>query len=152
VRVEVAEVVSRALEMARPSIEPRGHHVSVTLPDEPAWLLADPTRLEQVLANLLNNAAKYTEPGGHIDLSARVEGTQVVVAVRDTGIGIPPEMLESIFEPFTQVDRSLDRSQGGLGIGLTLCKRLVEMHKGSVEAFSEGPGKGSEVVVRLPVA
>ena len=112
---------------------------------------ADPTRLAQVFSNLLNNAAKYTERGGHIWLTAERQGSDVVVSVRDTGVGIAADMLPSVFEMFTQVDRSLERSQGGLGIGLTLVKRLVEMHGGSVEARSDGPGKGSEFVVRLPV-
>ena len=113
---------------------------------------ADPTRLAQVFANLLNNAAKYTERGGHIWLTVERQGSEVVVSVRDTGIGIAADMLPRLFEMFSQVDRSLERSQGGLGIGLTLVKRLVEMHGGSVEARSEGLGKGSEFVVRLPVA
>ena len=116
----------------------------------PVPLLADPTRLEQVLANLLNNAAKYTERGGAIWLEAERAGDEVLVRVRDTGFGIPPNVLPHVFELFTQADRTLDRAQGGLGIGLTLVKRLVEMHGGSVEAHSEGPGKGSEFTVRLP--
>ena len=104
-----------------------------------------------MFGNLLNNASKYTEPGGHIWLTAERQGSDVVVSVRDTGIGIPPDKLPRVFEMFTQVDRSLERSQGGLGIGLTLVKRLVEMHGGTVEARSDGPGRGSEFVVRLPV-
>jgi CheY-like chemotaxis protein len=108
--------------------------------------------LAQVFSNLLNNAAKYTEQGGHIWLTAERHGGQVMVKVRDTGLGIPADMLPKIFEMFTQVDRSLERTQGGLGIGLTLVKRLVEMHGGSVEARSDGPGKSSEFTVRLPVA
>jgi CheY-like chemotaxis protein len=111
---------------------------------------ADPVRLAQVVSNLLNNAAKYTEPGGRVWLTAERQGSDAVVSVRDTGLGIPPEMLGKVFEPFTQVDRTLEKAQGGLGIGLTLVRRLVEMHGGSVEARSEGYGRGSEFVVRLP--
>ena len=103
-----------------------------------------------MLANLLNNAAKYTEEGGRIWLTVTREGAEAVLRVRDTGVGIPADMLSSVFDLFTQVDRSLDRSQGGLGIGLTLVRRLVEMHGGSVRAYSEGPTRGSEFVVRLP--
>ena len=125
--------------------------LTVSLPAEPIRLEADPTRLEQVVWNLLNNAAKYTEPGGQIRLSAEREGAEVVLRVRDTGIGIAPEMLPQVFEMFVQVDRRSERTQGGLGIGLTLVKTLVEMHGGTVEAHSEGPGTGSEFVVRLPV-
>src|SRR5690348_6281646 len=113
---------------------------------------ADPTRLAQVLLNLLNNAAKYTEQGGRIWLITQRENAHVTIRIKDTGIGIPQEMLPRIFELFTQVDRSLERSQGGLGIGLTLVRTLVELHGGTVEARSSGPGKGSEFIVRLPVA
>jgi CheY-like chemotaxis protein/anti-sigma regulatory factor (Ser/Thr protein kinase) len=111
---------------------------------------ADSTRLAQVLSNLLNNAAKYTEPGGKITLVVERRDTDVSVKVRDNGVGIPPEMLPRIFEMFTQIDRTLERSQGGLGIGLTVVQRLVEMHGGSIEARSEGHGMGSEFIVRLP--
>jgi CheY-like chemotaxis protein len=150
-RVELAEVVGRAVEGSRPLIEARRHELVEALPPGPVWLEADPVRLAQVVGNLLNNAAKYTEDGGRITLSAVTEGGEAVLRVRDTGLGIAPEMLPRIFEMFTQADRSLERSQGGLGVGLTLVKRLVEMHGGSVEAESEGPGRGSEFVVRLPV-
>src|SRR6266849_5185608 len=129
-RVELAAVVQSAMETSRPLIEAPGHEFTVTLPPEPIPLDADLTRMAQVFSNLLNNAAKYTEQGGHIWLTAEPHGGEVVVKVRDTGLGIPVEMLPKIFEMFTQVDRSLDRSQGGLGIGLTLVKRLVEMHGG----------------------
>jgi len=125
---------------------------SATLPSEPIYLHADPVRLAQVFSNLLNNSCKYTEPGGRIWLTAERQRSDVVVSVKDNGLGIPADMLPKIFEMFTQVNRSLERSQGGLGIGLTLVKRLVEMHGGSVEARSDGPGKGSEFTVRLPVA
>jgi signal transduction histidine kinase len=148
--IDLASVVERTVETTRPLIEDRRQTLTVDLPPEPVHLEADPTRLEQVLANLLNNAAKYTDHGGHIGLSARQEDGELVLRVRDTGVGILAEMLPHIFEPFVQSDRVLHHSQGGLGIGLTLVRRLVEMHGGSVTAHSEGPGKGSEFVVRLP--
>jgi signal transduction histidine kinase len=148
--VDLASVVDRTVETARPLFEDRGHELTVDLPPEPVRLEADPTRLEQVLANLLNNAAKYTDHGGHIWLSARQEGGELVLRVKDTGVGIPADMLPRIFEPFVQSDRVLHHSQGGLGIGLTLVRRLVEMHGGTVTAHSEGPGKGTAVIVRLP--
>jgi CheY-like chemotaxis protein len=121
------------------------------LPPEPIYLHADAVRLAQIFTNLLSNACKYTEAGGKIWLTAQRQGSDVVVSVRDNGTGIPADRLESIFEMFTQMDRSLERSQGGLGIGLTLVKRLVEMHGGSITAQSEGQGAGSEFVVRLPI-
>lgn len=149
--IDLAAVVSNAVETSRPLIEGRRHRFVVDMPAEAIWVKADPARLAQVLANLLNNAAKYTEEGGSIRISVARDGGQAVVRVRDSGVGIPPEMLAGIFDLFTQVDRSLDRSQGGLGIGLTLVQRLVQMHGGSVEAQSDGPGHGSEFVVRLPM-
>jgi len=150
-RVLLADVVSSAVETARPAIEAAGHELAVSLPPEPVHLDADLTRLAQVFANLLNNSAKYTERGGHIALTATRNGGQVSVAVQDTGIGIPASALPDIFDMFSQVDRSLERSTGGLGIGLALVKGLVEMHGGTVEAASPGPGKGSRFTVRLPV-
>jgi signal transduction histidine kinase/DNA-binding response OmpR family regulator len=149
--VDLAVVVAQAVEASRPIIEQSGHRLEVELPEEPVRLTGDPARLAQVLTNLLNNAAKYTENGGHIWLRADRAGDAAVIRVRDTGVGIPPDMLSAIFDLFTQADRSLDRSQGGLGVGLTLVKNLVEMHEGSVSALSEGPGRGSEFVVRLPL-
>jgi CheY-like chemotaxis protein len=143
--------VQAAVEASRPLIEQGGHELIVDLPREPVELNADLTRLAQVFLNLLNNAAKYTERGGRIRLSAEREDGEIVVRVRDSGMGIARDMLPRVFEMFTQIDRSLNRSQGGLGIGLTLVKRLVQMHGGSVEASSAGPGQGSEFVVRLPV-
>ena len=149
--VELAAAVARAAESSRPFVEERRHRLEVVVPEEPVWLEADPTRLEQVLTNLLNNAAKYTEPGGLIRLAARAEGDEVVLSVQDTGIGIPPESLETIFDLFMQVDRSpASATQWGLGIGLALVRSLVRMHGGRVYARSEGPGRGSEFVVRLP--
>lgn len=147
---DVAAVVARAVETARPVIEERRHELSVTLPPERLQVQADSVRLAQVLENLLNNAAKYTPEGGRIWLTAEREGQEVVVRVRDTGIGIPADMLARVFDLFTQVDRTLDRAQGGLGIGLTLVKSLVELHGGTVQASSMGLNQGSEVVVRLP--
>jgi PAS domain S-box-containing protein len=150
-RVELARVVESAVETARPVIEELGHELSIQLPKRPVVLEADPTRLAQVISNLLNNAAKYMDRGGKIDLRAEQQGGSVVIGVKDCGIGIPAKMLERIFDMFTQVDGSLARSHGGLGIGLTLVRRLVEMHGGSVEARSAGAGRGSEFIVRLPI-
>jgi PAS domain S-box-containing protein len=150
-RVLLADVVSSAVETARPALEAAGHELTVSLPPEPVHLDADLTRLAQVFGNLLNNSAKYTERGGHIWLTATREDGQVSVAVRDTGIGIPAFALPNIFDMFSQVDRSIERSTGGLGIGLALVKGLVEMHGGAVEAASPGPGKGSTFTVSLPV-
>src|SRR5262249_10873858 len=149
--VELADVVATAVETSQPLIEARRHELTVTLPEAPLSLRADLTRLAQVLANLLNNAAKYTEEGGHIWLAATREGQTAVISVRDNGMGISSEVRASIFEPFSQATRSLDRAQGGLGVGLTLVRRLVEMHSGTVQAFSAGPNQGSEFIVRLPV-
>jgi CheY-like chemotaxis protein len=145
-------VVDAALETSRPVIKAGGHELSVTLPAEPIWLAADPVRLAQVFANLLNNAAKYTEEGGRLRLHAELQGTGVVVSVADSGIGITAEMLPRIFEIFSQAKPALVRSQGGLGIGLSLVKGLVELHGGMIEVRSDGPGQGSEFVVRLPNA
>jgi len=146
----LAEVVEIAVATARPLIDARKHGLSVSVPPD-AQLEADPTRLAQVLANLLNNAAKYTEEGGHIRLTAARDANEVVLSVQDNGTGIDPEVLPQVFDLFVQAGPSLGRSEGGLGIGLTLVKSLVEMHGGSVSAASEGPGRGSEFVVRLPV-
>ncbi len=151
-RVDVAAVVRSAVETSRPLIEAAGHQLTLEVPAAPLILEADPVRLAQVLANLLNNAAKYTEAGGQIWLAVRQEDERVAISVRDTGTGIPSDMLPRVFELFTQIDRHADRAQGGLGIGLTLVKSLVEMHGGSVTAESDGPGRGSEFVVRLSLA
>jgi two-component system CheB/CheR fusion protein len=151
-RLELAAVVTTAVETSRPLIAEAGHALTVTLPPGPVHLDADQTRLAQVLANLLNNSARYTPRGGHIWLTAEAADAELVVRVKDTGVGIPPAMLPRIFDMFTQVNRTLERSQGGLGIGLTLVKRLVELHGGRVEAHSAGAGQGSEFVVRLPRA
>jgi PAS domain S-box-containing protein len=151
-RMELAAVVEAALETSRPIIAAGRHELSVNLPPEPILLEADPMRLTQVFANLLNNAAKYTEKGGRILLGAERMGNEVAVSVKDNGIGITPEMLPRIFDIFSQAEPALVRSQGGIGIGLSLVKGLVGLHGGSVEARSAGPGRGSEFVVRLPVA
>jgi two-component system CheB/CheR fusion protein len=148
---ELAAVVGQALETSRPFLDARGHELTVSLPPEPVWLDADPDRLAQVFANLLNNAAKFTPEGGRIELTAERQGRDVVLRVRDNGVGMTGEMLTRAFDLFVQGDRALDRSQAGLGIGLTLARRLVAMHGGSVHAYSDGPGKGAEFVVRLPV-
>jgi CheY-like chemotaxis protein len=150
-RVELASVVESAVESSRPLIQQCGHELTIRLPPEPVDLDADPIRLAQVFLNLLNNAAKYTKRGGHIWLTADREGSDALVSVRDNGIGIPGDMLPRIFDMFTQVDRSLEQSQGGLGIGLTLVRRLVDLHDGTIEARSDGPDQGSEFVVRLPL-
>jgi signal transduction histidine kinase/CheY-like chemotaxis protein len=149
--IEIGEVVKTAVETSRPLIEEHEHLLHVSIPDASLRVRGDPARLTQVMTNLLNNAAKYTPRHGRIALAVAREGEEVVLRVQDTGTGIPREMLGKVFDLFTQVDRSLDRSQGGLGIGLTLVRRLVEMHGGAVQAFSEGPGRGSEFVVRLPL-
>jgi PAS domain S-box-containing protein len=150
-RVELAAVVHHAVEAVRPNCENRGHDLSITLPEQPVYLDADLARLAQVIANLLNNACKFTNNGGRISLTAEPQGDQVVIRVTDNGIGIAPDQLPRIFDMFTQVDTSLERSVSGLGIGLTLVKNLVEMHGGTVEARSNGLGQGSEFVVRLPL-
>ncbi len=150
--VTLAVVVRSAIETAQPAIDAQGHQLTLSLPPEPILLSADPIRLAQVFSNLLNNAAKYTEKGGHIVLTAERQGGEVRVAVRDTGIGIAPERLAHVFEMFSQEIPALERSHGGLGIGLSLVRGLVELHGGSVAAHSAGPGKGSEFVVRLPAA
>jgi two-component system CheB/CheR fusion protein len=150
--VEVASVVARAVEAARPFIDSRKHELTITQPAEPIHLEADATRLAQIVANLLHNAAKYSEEGERIWLTVDRRPDEAVIKVRDTGMGIPADMLPRVFDLFSQADHSLDRSQGGLGIGLTLVRSLAEMHGGGVQAFSDGPGRGSEFVLRLPAS
>ncbi len=150
-RVPLNDIVSRAVEAVRHVIEERRHELAVSVPSEAIWVDADPNRLQQVFCNLLNNAAKYTDPGGKIELKVERLGNDAFIRVNDNGTGIVADMLPRIFDLFIQADRSLDRSQGGLGIGLTLVKRLVEIHGGTVEARSEGVGRGSEFTVRLSV-
>jgi PAS domain S-box-containing protein len=149
-RLELSAVLASAIETSRPLVESSRHELTVSLPERPIYLQADVTRLAQVFSNLLNNGAKYTPAGGRIWLLAAVEGDQIEVRVRDTGIGISANSLPKVFEMFAQVDGSHERAQGGLGIGLTLVKRLVTMHGGSIEANSAGLGQGSEFIVRLP--
>jgi CheY-like chemotaxis protein/nitrogen-specific signal transduction histidine kinase len=148
--IDVRKVVEQAAETVRPLIEQRRHELLLSQPAEPMWLHADPVRIEQVVVNLLNNAAKYTGEGGRLWLTMEQEGHHVVLRVRDTGVGIAPDLLPRIFDLFTQAERSLDRSQGGLGVGLTLVQRLVEIHGGTVEVSST-VGEGSEFMVRLPI-
>ncbi|MDP2052390.1 MAG: PAS domain-containing sensor histidine kinase, partial [Acidobacteriota bacterium] len=150
-RVPVARLLEDAVETSRPVIEQAGHTLTVVAPDPALMVEVDPTRLIQVLANLLNNAAKFTPRGGHIELTSVQDGADVVVSVRDNGVGISPALLERIFEMFTQVGRSHAHTGGGLGIGLTLVRRLVQMHGGQVQAKSGGPNAGSEFLVRLPL-
>jgi signal transduction histidine kinase/CheY-like chemotaxis protein len=150
-RLELAAVARNAVEISRPVIDAARVHLSLALPPEPIELDGDFVRLSQVLANLLNNAAKYTNQGGQIWLSAKRDRDELAISVRDTGIGIPAEMLPSVFDLFVQVDRATSRAQGGLGIGLTLVRSLIEMHDGSVEVRSEGVDRGSEFIVRLPL-
>jgi signal transduction histidine kinase len=149
--VDFRDVVRHAVETTRPVLEERQHRLRLDLPPEPLPLDADVTRLEQVVGNLLRNSARYTEPGGSIEVEVRKAGDATVLAVRDNGIGIAPDLLPRVFDLFTQGEQALDRSEAGLGIGLTLVRSLVEMHGGSVEARSDGPGKGSEFIVRLPL-
>jgi PAS domain S-box-containing protein len=150
-RIELAKVVEHAVEMSRPVVELAGHRLAINVPPSPIYVDADLTRLAQVFSNLLNNAAKYTEQGGNIRLLVEQQNGEVVVSVHDNGIGIPHEMLPYVFDMFTPVNRNLERSQGGLGIGLSIVKKLVEMHGGLVQATSDGDGMGSQFIVRLPV-
>ena len=150
--IDVAQVVAAAIETSKPNIDAQRHTLSLQLPGEPMQVTGDFARVAQILSNLVNNAAKYTPKGGRISLSASRENDEIVFRIRDSGVGIPPEFLSSIFDPFTQVDRTLARSHGGLGIGLTLVRRLVEMQSGQVSVRSEGRNRGSEFTVRLPAA
>jgi PAS domain S-box-containing protein len=151
-RVKLGDLVSRAVENVAPTVAERQHTLTTEAAPVPLWLEADPTRLEQVFTNLLTNAAKYTEPGGQLWLNIGRVNDEAEVRVRDNGIGIDPALLPRIFDLFTQADHSLDRTQGGLGIGLTLTRTLIEMHGGTIVAVSAGLGQGSEFVVRLPLA
>ncbi|HET9765851.1 MAG TPA: GAF domain-containing sensor histidine kinase [Thermoanaerobaculia bacterium] len=150
--VALREVVREAVDSVEPAIRQRGHQLELELPEAPLLVDGDPDRLLQVVSNLLANAAKYTEPGGHVWVSLAIEDEQAVLRVRDDGIGIPADLLPHVFDLFVQAERAANRSEGGLGIGLSLVKRLVEMHGGTVVAASEGPGRGSELAVRLPLA
>ena len=150
-RVALSTVLEAALETSKPLLDAAGHTLVLALPAEPIVLQADPLRLSQVFGNLLNNAAKYTEAGGRIEVVASQDDGYVTVSIKDSGIGISDEMLPRIFEIFTQGKQAIRRAQGGLGIGLSLVKGLVELHGGTIEARSDGPGQGSEFIVRLPV-
>ena len=149
--VDISSIVSHAVESSRPLIDSRRHRLHLSMPGRDLPVSGDPTRLTQIVVNLLNNAAKYTPEGGEITLAVREEGANVIVSIRDTGVGIAPEFLGKVFDLFTQGERTLDRSEGGLGIGLTLVRRLIEMHGGTVTALSEGVGEGSEFFIRLPL-
>lgn len=149
---ELAGIIQSAVETVRPLMDARGHQLEVVLPPKPVFLHADATRLAQVFSNLLNNAAKYSEKPGRIRLVADVEDSTLAVRVSDQGVGIPREILPHIFDMFAQADHSIERRQSGLGVGLTLARRLVELHEGTLEAHSEGPGCGSTFTVRLPIA
>jgi signal transduction histidine kinase len=151
-RVLVDVVIEEAAEAAQPLVRAAQHTLNVSLPQQPLWLEADPARLVQMIGNLLSNSAKYSENGSHISLSARAEGLEVIIEVKDTGLGIPQRMLSQVFDMFTQVNNTLERAQGGLGIGLSLVRQLVEMHGGSVAAESAGAGQGSTFSIRLPRA
>ena len=150
--LEATPILDSAAATVKTLLEERKHTLTLAVDRGNLWVNADPTRLEQVVVNLLNNAAKYSENAGHVRLSAQREGDDIVIRVKDRGVGIPPDKLPAMFELFTQGDRSLARSEGGLGIGLTVVKKLIEMHGGSVTAKSEGLGKGSEFIIRLPAA
>jgi signal transduction histidine kinase/CheY-like chemotaxis protein len=143
--------VEQGAESLRPLVRDRGQTLELSLPEEALWIYADAGRVEQVVVNLLHNAAKYTERGGKIAVSLAREGEEAVLRVRDNGAGISPQLLPRIFDLFTQAERTLDRSEGGLGVGLTVVQRVVQLHGGRVEARSDGPGKGSEFAVHLPI-
>jgi len=145
-------VLHQAVEATRPLVDAQGHSLTVDLPQTPMWTDADATRLGQAFSNLLNNAVKFTEPGGRIHVVARVDGHAEAVSVSDTGIGIPPALLSRVFEMFAQLQGYRDRTQGGLGIGLTLARRLIELHGGTIDAHSDGPGRGSTFTARVPLA
>ena len=151
-RADLRAVLASAVETSMPLVNAAGHALNLRLPDEDLQIFADSTRIAQVVSNLLNNAVKYTPEGGRIDLAVRREGDQAVISVTDTGVGIAPDALPLVFEMFTQVGRKLDRAQGGLGIGLALVRRLVELHGGRVTAESPGVGRGSTFTVRLPLS
>jgi signal transduction histidine kinase len=146
----IQEVVEAALDMCRAQIEKAGLALATDVPPAPVPLVGDKVRLTQVFSNVLNNAAKFTEPGGRVWVTAAATAGAVTVTIRDTGVGIPADVLPVVFALFTQVDRSLNRSQGGLGIGLAIVRRLVEMHRGTVAAHSDGPGTGAAFTITLP--
>jgi CheY-like chemotaxis protein/two-component sensor histidine kinase len=150
--IDVASIVSGAVATVRPLVDDKRHELILEIPDEPIYLHADPTRAEQIVMNLLTNAAKYTKHSGRITVRATSNGGDALIDVIDTGIGLPPELLNRVFDLFAQADRTLDRAEGGLGIGLTVAQKLAEMHGGEITADSDGLGKGSKFTVRLPVS
>jgi CheY-like chemotaxis protein len=150
--VNFVDVVQQALNAFQETIQEHDHTLHVDIPQQPLTVYGDPSRLEQIVTNLLSNAVKYTDPGGEIRVHLMADQNQLIFSVRDSGIGLKPEQLHVIFELFTQVESNLERTRGGLGIGLTLVKRLTEMHEGSISVYSEGPGKGSEFRVTLPLS
>jgi signal transduction histidine kinase/CheY-like chemotaxis protein len=150
--LDVTPILDNAVETLRPLVDERKHELTISIDRGNLWVNADPTRLEQIVINLVTNAAKYTDNRGHIWITARNDRENVVITVKDSGVGIPPERMSEMFELFAQGDRTLARSEGGLGIGLTVVKKLVELHNGSITARSEGVNKGSEFSVRLPAA
>jgi signal transduction histidine kinase len=147
---ELADILEAAVETARPIIDAKRHTFTIEAPDESVQFMADPLRLAQILSNLLTNAAKYTDPEGQIQLRVACDRQDICFVVKDSGIGIPAEALKNIFEMFSQVKSAQDRSEGGLGIGLSLTKGLVDLHGGTIDARSGGPGLGSEFIVHLP--
>src|SRR5690606_10046294 len=149
-RVRLNDIVSHAVEMTLPAIQARHHNLSVKVPDQPIWLDADANRLAQVIGNLLANSAKFSPDNGQVDLSVRLEGNEAVIAVSDNGIGISADFLPHIFDMFTQVRHKEGHHYGGLGIGLSLVKRLTEQHAGTVRAYSPGPGQGTTFILRFP--
>jgi signal transduction histidine kinase len=151
IQVDLEPLISQAIEAVQPLFSVHKQQLTFSFPPEPVKLMADPVRLVEVFTNLLSNAAKYTYDEGHISLLVAEENEEVVIEFRDTGIGITAEMLPRVFDPFTQVTDAINRSEGGIGIGLAMVAHLVRLHKGTVNAFSDGPGKGSRFVVRLPL-
>ncbi len=149
--VDLRNILTEAVQSSRSAVDRRRHQLTIHLPDGPLYAEVDPTRMIQVIINLMMNAANYTEPGGRIEIALRREGQQAALSVKDSGMGIPPDQLTSIFDPFMQLDTSLERAHGGLGLGLTLVRRLVELHGGSIVALSKGPRQASEFIVRLPL-
>ena len=150
--MSIESLINAALETARPLIESRQHKLTLDVPTEPVLLVVDPLRVSQALSNLLTNAAKYTDPGGSIDVSVRRDAGGLCISVRDTGIGLSSAAIPRVFEMFSQMESALERSQGGLGIGLALVRGLIALHGGTVSAHSEGQGKGSTFTIRLPAS
>jgi signal transduction histidine kinase len=151
-RIDLRKVVGHAIETTAPDIDAAKHQLTASAPEGPVWVSGDPFRLEQVFVNLISNAAKYTGNGGRISIRMELERRHAVIRVRDSGIGITPQMLPHVFDLFKQVDETSPQSRSGLGVGLTIVRSLVELHGGYVDAASRGAGKGSDFTVRLPLA